>query len=377
LSDNFNPCLICNNKEFMVVLNYKKQCMSSDSRILKEKLIKEKCTKCNYVRSRMGRKKIDNNFYENEYKLSSHEEIDEPKLFVHNSILTKSEIQAKWIIDALGKDFYPRNILEIGCGSGRLIEKLQIHWPKSTISGIDLNINGIKLGLKKGLRIRQGDISEITDKYDLILSFAVIEHLEDPNVFFNLKNNLTSNGLLLNAQPCQDEVSHDIFFFDHYHHFCINHIKFLGEKHKLKQTHVSQNKFYPGFSMHVFKNKDIITTSNDFKNLNSAKNIPIWENRFRKIDSFLKKNRKKNICIYGIGETFILFQTYTKLQKYKILAFFDDNKNRATKILEGQQIDDFSRFNFGYNDVILFTFKVPKKIKSVLDRQHINYWSIE
>lgn len=101
---------------------------------------------------------------------------------------------------SITKDF---SILDIGCGSGKLIKFLQDKFEVS-VEGIEPNQEAVEAGRRAGLNIHCGVLEsvELTNQYDLVYLIHVIEHLPDPlatieRVFSLLK----TNGKLVICTP--------------------------------------------------------------------------------------------------------------------------------------------------------------------------------
>jgi 2-polyprenyl-3-methyl-5-hydroxy-6-metoxy-1,4-benzoquinol methylase len=71
------------------------------------------------------------------------------------------------------------NVLEIGCGSGFFLQKLQSKNIKCT--GLEFNLEAIKTGREQGLNILKQDVCEHSndehEKYDIVCAFQVLEHI--------------------------------------------------------------------------------------------------------------------------------------------------------------------------------------------------------
>lgn len=70
-------------------------------------------------------------------------------------------------------------VLEIGCGSGFFLQKLQTKGIKCT--GLEFNVEAIKTGRAQGLNILNEDIrthsTNCNEKYDVVCAFQVLEHI--------------------------------------------------------------------------------------------------------------------------------------------------------------------------------------------------------
>ena len=70
------------------------------------------------------------------------------------------------------------NVLDVGCGSGVLIEKLNSIYPDKNIEGIDLNENAIKVCRDKNLNVRCIDLKDVEDnKYDTIIFSSILHEV--------------------------------------------------------------------------------------------------------------------------------------------------------------------------------------------------------
>lgn len=80
------------------------------------------------------------------------------------------------------------DVLELGCGSGKMLERIHHARPNCRLHGIDYSEVGIGLARRylRGLGIQatlfQGDVFEyeIERRFDAVVSFGLIEHFQDP-----------------------------------------------------------------------------------------------------------------------------------------------------------------------------------------------------
>ena len=95
-------------------------------------------------------------------------------------------------------------ILDVGCGGGIICEPLARLGAK--VTGIDFvpnNIIAAKIHSKKNkLKIKyickDVEKSKIDEKFDIILMFEVLEHLDDwKKIFKKIKKNLNKNGIII------------------------------------------------------------------------------------------------------------------------------------------------------------------------------------
>ena len=96
--------------------------------------------------------------------------------------------------------------LEIGCGTGFVIQAIQEHYPQAVLCGSDYFEEGLVHARKRmpSINFTQQDARKMDEEelYDVIGAFDVIEHInEDELVLSNLSHALKSGGTLLVTVP--------------------------------------------------------------------------------------------------------------------------------------------------------------------------------
>ena len=98
-------------------------------------------------------------------------------------------------------------IIDLGCGEGRIIYLLQ-KMGYTNVEGVDISESQLKIARQVSDRVVKEDIikylKETSDKYDLIVSFDVIEHLQKSEAleFLDLcKARLNDHGRLILQTP--------------------------------------------------------------------------------------------------------------------------------------------------------------------------------
>lgn len=125
--------------------------------------------------------------------------------------------RVKKILDYL-KSFESENIniLEIGCGSGHFLRKLKYFIENdNSLSNKQISLNGVDIDKNAIEKMMIHDpcinlicstaeeyVLQTMEKYDLILSFELIEHLIDPFLFIkSIHQLLSENGLFILTTP--------------------------------------------------------------------------------------------------------------------------------------------------------------------------------
>ncbi|MES2706166.1 MAG: class I SAM-dependent methyltransferase [Verrucomicrobiota bacterium] len=128
----------------------------------------------------------------------------------------------KTLTDIIGRPFTGLRVLEIGCGTGYLLQRLQQEG--ADVLGIE---PGCQSGQEdSGVRIVRGFFPsvEVKGEFDLIIMHSVLEHLPDPTDFLRtVLRQLTPEGILCLAVPDESgflqrgDVS--MLFTEHYSYF--------------------------------------------------------------------------------------------------------------------------------------------------------------
>jgi 2-polyprenyl-3-methyl-5-hydroxy-6-metoxy-1,4-benzoquinol methylase len=97
-------------------------------------------------------------------------------------------------------------LLEIGSGTGNFLAYVKGELPKANVLGLELNQKAVEIAKKRSLNVCLEDLSVHSEsnscKYDVVVSFQVLEHIPDPKKFIEDKVNLLkSGGRLIFAVP--------------------------------------------------------------------------------------------------------------------------------------------------------------------------------
>jgi SAM-dependent methyltransferase len=116
-------------------------------------------------------------------------------------------VRNRVVLWALTKKVKPFNsLLEIGCGTGYVLEGISRTWPKIELYGSEYFEEGLEHARKRvpTAQLRQLDATLLdeVDRYDVVGAFDVIEHIEqDETVLRNLARAIRPGGSLVLTVP--------------------------------------------------------------------------------------------------------------------------------------------------------------------------------
>lgn len=104
----------------------------------------------------------------------------------------------KWEYDVCFKYINKSDkVYDIGCGEGNFLSKLKESGVKE-VYGTELNDDSVKAALLKGLAVDYITIQEkansVSDEYDVVCSFQVLEHIVDVKSFLDASIKILRNG---------------------------------------------------------------------------------------------------------------------------------------------------------------------------------------
>ncbi len=103
-----------------------------------------------------------------------------------------------------------RTLLEIGCGEGFFLEKVEATYD---VQGTEINAAAVQTCQRKGLRVASTPLHTLSQQFDAIVAFEVLEHLPEPRVFLQQAvERLVSGGALILAVPNPESY---LMEFDH------------------------------------------------------------------------------------------------------------------------------------------------------------------
>jgi 2-polyprenyl-6-hydroxyphenyl methylase / 3-demethylubiquinone-9 3-methyltransferase len=125
----------------------------------------------------------------------------------------RSQLDRAWGLDETGRrPLVGRRVADVGCGAGLLAEPLaRLGGSVTAVDAAPENIHAARLHAEgQGLEIdyRVGGVEALTERYDLVCSLEVLEHVADPATFIRgLADALGEYGLLILSTPNRTTLS--------------------------------------------------------------------------------------------------------------------------------------------------------------------------
>ncbi len=223
------------------------------------------------------------------------------------------------------------NILDIGCGNGPTLKVLSKEFPSALLYGYEIestNEDELKR-IRNFQNLYTGDISNIKQKFDLIILFHSLEHVPWPKEFLKeIQNLVSNNGKILIQVPNIDINFYDLIVADHRSHFSSSTL-----------IDLCKNTFgNPIVSMLPILAKELTIVlegiNRDFENqkyISSKESSKILEkslNRLAKIKTTATTFFMNEKCPLGIFGTSIAATWLFAEFKNKVSFFIDEDENR-------------------------------------------------
>ena len=363
------PCKICGQNSFKEIFSYPKG-FFSDGNILNSSLEKEECVHCGTIRTKL-QTNLDE-FYKSNYSPSRN--IDTVAIS-NNEQLSRSDFVFDWIKELTNdiKLDESTSLIEIGCGQGYLLEKFE----NKNKFGVEPSISASEIAGKIA-DVRNIGYEEISnnESYDTTLSYCVIEHVEDPNLFLEKNYNiLKEDGIMIIALPIQDKFNYDLLFVDHIHHF--NHINFnkLLKKNGFEIINYQLGKeSYSNIAMYICKKTQKESDNIDFTFIKNQ-NTKSIDQIFKNIDLIIKTYQNKPLYAFGYGEISKTIIPYTDLDQY--ITKYVDDYSISEKVITSKRSKKIFKDHDKINLILMVNPVHQEKIKQLYSEfDNINFLNI-
>jgi SAM-dependent methyltransferase len=381
----FDPvaCDLCRQTPTTPVVDLPGPSMLSDCRAFGRPLRKVRCAECGLVRNAepFAAGELSAHYRES-YQLASRGAAADSLFFTPTGPVPRSRVFADWIIHAIERTAVrePQTILEVGCGEGRLLERLAKRWRTSRVRGLDLSPRAVAAARAHGQEVHVGGYHDAPGDADLIVAVAVIEHTPSLRDFLaTLRTRLAPGGMLVCAQPCQDRGSSDIFIADHLFHFDSGHITRLAADVGLRETlREVGTPLVSDFALHVLTSDQPRQAPWSEPPASTGEKltaqITMWLRRFRAVDAWLERRPTAPIAVWGVGQTFSMLRVYTGLGEHKIAIGLDENPARFESAGLGfPVVDPFTDQAAADGMPILVTFPATHRVVRALEARGVDY----
>lgn len=176
-------CIVCDNQEF----NF----LHKGTRDLPDIDVYQCCNCGGGMLSSFDH--ISDSFYEE----SGMRQENEASLFQNEQIIADDFRRAEYVIKNL--NVFNKTILDFGCGYAGFLKLLKPYVNKTI--GVELEKSAREYATKNDILVYQ-NLNDIEEKFDIITSFHVIEHLIEPKQYLlSLKDYLKEEGKILIETP--------------------------------------------------------------------------------------------------------------------------------------------------------------------------------
>lgn len=320
----FQFCPICDSTKYNSALNFN-TALGTDIKQVRSPLHKVECSNCGAIRT------LDLSFLTGFYDSYKKEDADTHSIMLLNDTqLPFSELVFQWV-NKFASQY--QSVLEIGCGHGKLLEKFLTFDSNIKIEGVEPAQNcflSMSDKLKSKIYHCNFDEFETSQKYDLIYSVNVFEHLVNPKAYLEkCKSMLNKGGSIVIICPSQVKFNYDCVFIDHLIHVLPEHIKMMTE-----QTGLTLQEYENGFGNYQFASLYVISHAHSneeakgrfipsFEKINNIQSI---QRLFTSVNKFCLEN--KNIVVFSYGEITQVIKMYTNLSDF-VCTYIDDYKKEA------------------------------------------------
>ncbi len=352
-------CPICKSVDLKNVYQELDKCVASDLRFISEKIRNMICVNCGNVFNKLGARNKVVNFYKNDYSFMDNSYEAEFKYFSEKSSSTLSKLRLQALLENL---HLPKTgkILDIGCGKGNFLKEFSQHFDRWELCGVEISKNALKYA-KESLNnaiLHEGFFSTdiFDDKFDLIVSLGVIEHLEEPYQFLqDVRQNLKNNGYIFMETPNFKLYPADLLTYDHLSHFTIETISnLLGASGFNIMGHTENKNRIPLFLIGEISNeKSNILNHYNLTNRLVQDHLTFVEEMFD-VYEYCSQNSKGKIGIFGLGIIGWAGIMFSKLDTSKVVGFFDENELLTGTKMNGFEIHHISELkNFVPTDMVI------------------------
>jgi SAM-dependent methyltransferase len=324
-------CDLCGSSNAAIILDRQSpRTVRGDNRVVAQPLRKLECALCGLVRdgnAYSAESLIE--LYGNDYGLDTNEQ--EYQFLTRDGPIPRSRLVHEWMWQYLeqARREQIRSALEIGCGAGYLLQRVQAGLPWARCAGAELNVAAREKASRIGCRIIPGGIEGVSDSFDLIYAVTVLEHVPKPGHFLTLiRERLSASGSLVLIQPTQDVPSADIYFSEHLHHFGPDHLSmYAGRIGFIEKARAVGHPLMPNFSLHVWERAARSSGAINRGRTCCSESVARHEADFARVSDVVREieaDPVRGLAVFGLNERYALLTAYSRLGDARIVCGLSD-----------------------------------------------------
>jgi 2-polyprenyl-3-methyl-5-hydroxy-6-metoxy-1,4-benzoquinol methylase len=225
-------CQICKAQDWLPLIDPNlKYSITTAGRILNQPLGKAQCKNCGFIQRINSDFLGSSDYYENDY--ANYYERPGTQQFHKNRYI---EI-ITWMFSRILPTHKINKIMDVGCGQGWAMEAIKEKFPSAEIHGIEPSYFNSERAKEKGLFIIEGKIENlaIKEKYDLVYSNNVIQHVNDARSFLmSLSSIVKDDGIIILTCPDGSKPNVELLWSDQNFSFLPDHLLELCKGTKFK-----------------------------------------------------------------------------------------------------------------------------------------------
>lgn len=369
-------CRICSSSSTKKLINFGKQPIvhnllnNLDEKYPSYEMILKICNDCNFVY--LNHELIEEEVYENYFTMSSWKDQSHSDKIFNN-------------LRAFIEPSYDENILEVGCNDGSFLKNIELNGFKN-IYGIEPAKDAYKIASKLPFKINNGFLNTKNtfvntnqNKFDVIISRHVLEHIKNLRDFFDSLNIiLKQNGILIIEVP---DFQTNLDFTDyalweeHVNYFTIETLHILFGLNGFRIFYYD-TAMYTGRAVTVYAMKSNKISFDKSKSEYMSK-LKYGENFYEFKQNFNKFiNKYSKTAIYGCGAKSSFLANVLELKN--IENFIDDQKEKLNYFVPGieKQIKPWDNSFNNYLKLLGVNFENEAKVINKRNLKKENTFSI-
>ncbi|MGZ7079667.1 MAG: class I SAM-dependent DNA methyltransferase [Thermoanaerobaculia bacterium] len=215
--------------------------------------------------------------------------------------------RVQMILRLIGEVPEATSVVDVGCGNGVLLEEIRRRYPRLRLTGIDLSHAQIEINRARDATIewiaadaQQSATSSLDNRFDIVVTSEVIEHLDDPETFIRNAARLASRErgrLILTTQS--GTISETERRVGHVHHFPASEMRDLLQRNGWNGIRV-WNEGFPFHNLSKWfagRNADKMMQRFDSRAYGPAERFACWMLRA----AFLFNSRRRGAQLYAVA----------------------------------------------------------------------------